>query len=94
MAKKIYVGNLSFRTEEDSLSDYFAQYGEVLSTRIITDRESGRSRGFGFVEMADDNQADEAIKNLHNQEFDGRNLNISEARPKREGERVRRDYRY
>ncbi|MCG8451781.1 MAG: RNA-binding protein [Spirochaetales bacterium] len=91
MAKKIYVGNLSFRTEEDALSAHFAQYGEVLSARIITDRESGRSRGFAFVEMADDGQASEAIEALNNQEFEGRNLNISEARPRRD-DHYRRDY--
>jgi len=90
MAKNIYVGNLSFRTEEDTLRNLFAQYGEVTSARIITDRETGRSRGFGFVEMADDQQAQDAIEGLNNQEFEGRNLNISEARPKRD-DRPRRD---
>jgi RNA recognition motif-containing protein len=93
MAKKIYVGNLSFRTDESGLSDLFSQYGEVVSANIITDRETGRSRGFAFVEMADDAQALEAIEALNNQEYEGRQLNVSEARPRKDGERPpRRDY--
>ena len=92
MAKKIYVGNLSFRTDESELSELFAQYGEVASASIITDRETGRSRGFAFVEMADDAKALEAIEALNNQDFGGRPLNISEARPRRDNDRPRRDY--
>ena len=92
MSKKIYVGNLSFRTDESELSELFAQYGEVLSTSIITDRETGRSRGFAFVEMADDAQATEAIEALDGKEFGGRQLNISEARPRRDNDRPRRNY--
>ena len=92
MSKKIYVGNLSFRTDESELSELFAQYGEVLSTSIITDRETGRSRGFAFVEMADDAQVIEAIEALNGNEFGGRQLNISEARPRRDNDRPRRNY--
>jgi RNA recognition motif-containing protein len=92
MAKKIYVGNLSFRTDESGLSELFSQYGEVVSANIITDRETGRSRGFAFVEMADDAQALEAVEALNNQEYEGRQLNISEARPRKDGERPRRDF--
>jgi len=88
MAKKIYVGNLSFSTTEDSLSDSFAQYGEVLSSVIVTDRYTGRSRGFGFVEMQDDNAADAAISALDGQELDGRNLrvNVANSKPRSSGD--------
>ncbi|MDF1567932.1 MAG: RNA-binding protein [Spirochaetaceae bacterium] len=92
MAKKIYVGNLSFRTDESELNELFAQYGEVVSARIITDRDTGRSRGFGFVEMSDEAQADEAIGALNNQEVGGRNLTVNEAKPRQGGDRPRRDY--
>ena len=85
MAKKIYVGNLSFSTTEDSLSDTFAQFGEVLSAVIVTDRYTGRSRGFGFVEMQDENAADAAISALDGKELDGRNLrvNVANSKPRR-----------
>jgi len=84
MAKKIYVGNLSFRTDESELSELFAQYGEVVSASIISDRETGRSRGFAFVEMSDDAKALEAIEALNNKDFEGRPLNVSEARPRKD----------
>ena len=85
MPKKIYVGNLSFSTTEDSLSDTFAQFGEVVSSVIVTDRYTGRSRGFGFVEMQDDNAADAAITALDGKELDGRNLrvNVANSKPRR-----------
>ena len=85
MAKKIYVGNISFTTSEDQLSDLFAQYGTVISSNIITDRYSGRSRGFGFVEMEEADAADAAVSALNGQEFDGRALRVNEAnsRPRR-----------
>lgn len=67
---------------EDSLKAVFAQYGEVLSARIISDRETGRSKGFGFVEMSDNSSAQEAIEALNNSEVDGRNLRVNEARPR------------
>lgn len=78
----IYVGNLSFKTSEDQLLELFSEFGEVTSAKIITDRETGRSRGFGFVEMSDDAQAGEAIQELHESEFMDRDLVVNEARPK------------
>ena len=82
MAKNIYVGNLSWGTTEDILRETFAQYGEVLSARIITDRDTGRSRGFGFVEMENEDEANAAIEALNGQEQDGRPLTVNEARPR------------
>jgi len=84
MAKKLYVGNLPFSTTEDDVRDYFAPYGEVISVALITDRETGRLRGFGFVEMNDEGAA-AAIEALDGQSFQGRNLKINEAqeRPRR-----------
>ena len=83
--QKIYVGNLSFSCTEDSLRDLFTPYGEVESVAIITDRDTGRSRGFGFVEMADKGEATAAIEALNGTEHDGRTLTVNEARPRREG---------
>lgn len=80
--KKIYVGNLSFDTNEDKLRELFAEHGEVLSASIITDRDTGRSRGFGFVEMADNGQAEAAINALNGMDLDGRTLTVNEARPR------------
>lgn len=79
---KIYVGNLSFQTTEDGLNDLFSQHGEVGSVAIITDRDTGRSRGFGFVEMPEDDKAREAIEALNGKEYDGRALTVNEARPR------------
>ena len=81
MAKKIYVGNISFQTTESDLSDMFGQIGQVESVQIITDRETGRPKGFGFVQMADDDAAEKAIAQLNGKEFGGRNLTVNEARP-------------
>ena len=81
---RIYVGNLSFRTTEDTLRDAFSQYGEVVSASIVTDRETGRSRGFGFVEMNDQTQANAAIEAMNGQDFEGRTLTVNEARPREE----------
>lgn len=81
MAKKLYVGNLPFSITEASLGDLFAPFGAVDSVRIITDRDSGRSKGFGFVEFADDGAADKAINDLNGKEVDGRALTVNEARP-------------
>ncbi|MDR0907233.1 MAG: RNA-binding protein [Rikenellaceae bacterium] len=80
----IYVSSLSFGTKSDKLQELFEQFGEVSSANIITDRETGRSRGFGFVEMPDDAQAKAAIAALNNTEFDGRTIIVNEARPKTE----------
>ncbi len=82
MSKNIYVGNLPFRTTEDSVRDLFARYGEVQSVKLISDRETGKPRGFGFVEMDDDAAADEAIKSLDGADFEGRNLKVNEAKPR------------
>ncbi len=79
MSKKIYVGNLSWNTIEDDLIELFAQYGEVISTRIITDRDTNRSKGFGFIEMAEDDAAAAAISTFNGKELDGRNLRVNEA---------------
>jgi cold-inducible RNA-binding protein len=78
----IYVGNLSFNTTEQDLGDHFAQFGEVSSARVITDRDTGRSRGFGFIEMVSDDAGQEAISQLNGQEFMDRNLTVNEARPR------------
>jgi RNA recognition motif-containing protein len=79
----IYVGNLPFSTAGADLEELFGEYGQVDSASVISDRETGRSRGFGFVEMADDNAARKAIEELDGADFDGRNLRVNEARPRR-----------
>lgn len=81
MGKKIYVGNLSFSVSEEQLSSAFSQYGAVDSAKVVTDRETGRSKGFGFVEMPVDTEADQAIEKLNGTDLYGRNINVSEARP-------------
>ena len=80
----IYVSNLSYNTESDSLQELFAGYGEVTSANVITDRETGRSRGFGFVEMPDDTEGQKAIDELNETEFEGKTINVNVARPKTE----------
>ncbi len=80
--KKIFVGNLSFGATEDSVRAMFEAYGAVDRVSIVTDRDSGQPRGFGFVEMASNSEADRAISELNGRELDGRALNINEARPK------------
>jgi RNA recognition motif-containing protein len=82
MAKNLYVGNLSFDTSEDRLREAFEAHGEVASVSIITDRDTGRSRGFGFVEMATDEAASAAIAALDGQDLDGRTLRVNEAKPR------------
>jgi RNA recognition motif-containing protein len=81
MGKKLYVGNLYYNISEEGLSQLFANYGTVESVKIITDRDSGRSKGFGFVEMSSDSEATAAIEGLNGQEAEGRALNVSEAKP-------------
>jgi cold-inducible RNA-binding protein len=83
--KNIFVGNLDFAATESSLRSLFEPYGKVDRVNMVTDRETGRSRGFAFVEMSDSTQADQAIAALNGHELDGRALNINEARPKPEG---------
>jgi RNA recognition motif-containing protein len=80
VANKLYVGNLSYRTEQESLRSLFAQFGEVVSATVLTDRDTGRSRGFGFVEMASPEAANAAVQGLNGTEFEGRTLKVNEAR--------------
>jgi cold-inducible RNA-binding protein len=83
--KNIFVGNLDFSSTESSVRSLFEQYGAVDRVNIVTDRDTGRSRGFAFVEMGDSQQADQAIAALNGYQLDGRSLNVNEARPKGEG---------
>lgn len=78
----IYVSNLNFSTKSESLQDLFSECGEVSSARIITDRETGRSRGFGFVEMPNDEEGEAAISKLNETDFEGKTINVSVARPR------------
>ncbi len=80
--KNIFVGNLSFGATEEAVRAMFEQYGAVERVSIVTDRDTGRAKGFGFVEMSGDAEAERAISSLNGQELDGRNLTINEARPK------------
>lgn len=85
MAKKLFVGNLPYTTTNEELGEFFAQYGEVLSAAVIMDRATGRSKGFGFVELTNDPEADTVIAKAETPtglELDGRKLTVSEARPK------------
>lgn len=77
----IYVANINFRAREQDLKDLFQQFGEVSSVKIVTDRDTGRSRGFGFVEMPNDSEGKQAIAQLNGADFSGRNLVVNEARP-------------
>lgn len=85
----LYVGNLSYQMTDDDLHNAFSAYGEVSSAKVIRDRETGRSKGFGFVEMPDDAEAEEAIKALDNAELGGRNIKVNQARPREEAPRGR-----
>ena len=91
MAKKLYVGNLSYGTNDESLRTLFSEAGTVESATVIIDRMSGRSKGFGFVEMSTDEEAQNAISTLNGKECDGRNLTVNEARPMEE--RPKRDFK-
>ncbi|MFO0719044.1 MAG: RNA-binding protein [Candidatus Paceibacterota bacterium] len=91
MAKKLYVGGISYNTTDQGLSDAFAKAGTVVSATIITDKMTGRSKGFGFVEMSSDAEADAAIEMYNGKELDGRNLTVNEARPKED--RPRNNFR-
>jgi len=83
MTKKVYIGNMSFDTTEDKLRELFAAHGEVTEVTVVTDRYTGRPRGFAFVEMATDEAAAAAIAALNGQDVDGRQLNVAEARPRK-----------
>lgn len=81
MGKKIYVGNLSYSVESNQLNEVFGQFGTVDSAKVITDRDSGRSKGFAFVEMAEESDAQAAIEKLNGTDLSGRAMNVSEAKP-------------
>jgi RNA recognition motif-containing protein len=85
MGKKLYVGNLAYSVRDSDLEELFAAHGTVQSAQVIMDRDSGRSKGFGFVEMDNDQEARAAIGALNGKELDGRTLTVNEARPKEEG---------
>ena len=84
MSMKLFVGNLSFQTSSQQLEELFAQAGTVQSAVLVTDRDTGRSRGFGFVEMASREEGEAAIRQFNGMEVDGRNLTVNEARPREE----------
>jgi RNA recognition motif-containing protein len=81
VGKKLYVGNLSYNVDKSNLEQMFAPHGTVVSAQVITDRDSGRSKGFGFVEMGSDQEAQAAIAALNGKNLEGRNLTVNEARP-------------
>ena len=85
MSKKLFVGGLSWGTDDNALRAAFEQYGEVLEAKVITDRDTGRSRGFGFVTFAEGTDADTAVDEMNGTELDGRTLNVNEARDRRGG---------
>lgn len=93
MSISIYVGNLPYSVNEDSLKEIFSPYGSVVSARIITDKMTGKSKGFGFVEMSTDEEANAAIKELDNGEIEGRNIKVNLARPKEDRPRDRNNRR-
>ena len=82
VGKKLYVGNLTYKVSSSELEQLFSQFGTVQSAQVITDRDTGRSKGFGFVEMDTEAEAQEAIRNLHDQDHNGRRLTVNEARPR------------
>lgn len=84
MSKKLYVGNLNFSTDEEGLNSLFSQFGQVLSARIVKDRVTLSSKGFGFVEMAEDSDAEKAVASLNGREVDGRKIRVNEAMEKRQ----------
>lgn len=88
----IYIGNLNWSTTEDELRSLFSQFGEVSSVNIVSDKFTGRSKGFGFVEMSDNGNAQTAINSLNGQSFKDRNITVNEARPREERPRERRSY--
>src|ERR1043166_9414095 len=82
MMKNLFVGNLPFKSSEDTLRAHFAQFGEVAQVRIMTDRDTGKPRGFAFVEVTNDDEAERAVAALNGKDFEGRPLTVNEARPK------------
>lgn len=81
MSKKLYVGNLPFALTEDQLKEHFSKYGEITEVVLITDRRTGRSKGFGFVTFAEDEVANKAMEEMNGKELEGRSIRVSEARP-------------
>lgn len=81
MAKKLYVGNLPYTTDDHELTEFFSAFGQVASARVIFDRETGRSKGFGFVEMNNDDEANQAIEQGNGKQLSGRTIRVSEAKP-------------
>ncbi len=94
MSQKIYVGNLGYSVNDQSLSSKFAQYGTVQSAKVIMDKDTNRSKGFGFVEMSSASEAQAAINSLNGSEFEGRNMNVSEAKPMAPRDSGSRNSRY
>ncbi len=90
MATKLFVGSIAYSVNDDQLKDFFSTVGTVVSAKVISDRETGRSKGFGFVEMSTDDEAAEAIKQLNGKDLEGRALVVNEARPQEP--RERRDF--
>jgi len=84
VGRRLYVGNLSYNVTNQSLETLFAEFGRVQSAQVVMDRDTGRSKGFGFVEMSDNGQAQAAIEGLNQKEVDGRSLTVNEARPREE----------
>jgi len=89
MSQKLYVGNLSFNTTEETLRALFAEFGQIESVNLITDRYTGRSRGFAFVEMSNDQEAQEAIKSLNGKQVDDREIKVDKAKPQASRDRQR-----
>jgi RNA recognition motif-containing protein len=85
MGRKLYVGNLPYTVSEDALSDKFGEFGRVESVKIITDRDTGQSKGFGFIEMGSDSEAHAAIDALNGTDYEGRPLKVNEAKPQERG---------
>ena len=90
MATRLFVGSLAWTTNDDSLRDYFASVGTVVTANVIVDRDTNRSKGFGFVEMRSDDEAKAAVDKLNNTDLDGRTISVSEARPRED--RPRNDF--
>ena len=84
MSKKLYVGNLPYNVNDQTLGEMFTEFGEVVSSKVVTDYDSGRSKGFGFVEMTNDSEAQNAISKLDGSDANGRSLRVNEARPREE----------
>ncbi|ERR1700722_1710684 len=90
----IFVSNLNFKVRSEDLKNLFQQYGEVISSKVITDKFSGRSRGFGFVEMKNDSDGQKAIDELNQKEYEGRSISVSVAKPREEGSRPSHGHRH